>query len=1043
MIQKLSFTFFIVLPFIFTASFTKAQDRDAESLYRSGELEDARTYPADSGEDKKKSYTRQGYGHIRQGNTSERGDPIGRDYGPYAGESFQELEDKLLDRSDSAAWELGIDLKEPRQITIQRPDGSIEEYWYVLFRLINDNYRPVSSREVENYTPFDPSKVDSPPTPVDVREIIKKNTWEGVPVQTTLDMLVETLSYDALEEPIQNGLQNHDDLKDILSEEARKALGVGLSEQEKVEDEKRSQELANERYSHARKVYSDISDPYVLGAIAEREQIWEWREDRREHILHSISAFKHEIAPAHELQSDWLNGPRAFPRQVERIDSSGNPLLITRYPAIYEGDGTWAGYFGKDDPLPPGARLVEDPNDPFYGKLTARRYENGHVVDRFGNIVSTKEPGYLDALRAGGQIQKAIPAHNVPGKLEHLIGEKALRPTYRIYREGDHMLVDWDTGIPHPKRPNQNYIINGMLVYPQDMAFFKAYVDERRRSARGTPEQIEAEIGKGAIQAADTSRYESALTLDQNFEIYGRNPVQERIPVKRIDSRGRAIKRMLVTYEAGERVTEDEYHIWAQRFPTEIIKSFPAEPWTRPLQPDDFMVGLPKIKLGRVFDQSFAEPEVLERRMSQDSKLQTQAYETGRRYDPRLIKSEHFMRDPDGTFFTNREAPVPPGARLAEGEEYVYAPLGEAADGAFPVPLFDRFDVWEDYIDPVTGGKIPLFDADGKVIRDAQDQVQYVKAYEYEYLYAYEFAPLEEKDENWKKIASSDELGLSEDPNEGFRKISMIFSEASGSKVLVGPAFYHVMDVRSVEDPVTGESFEEEYFNRLTLDPDDYDSSSQRIISPEELLMEGESIDTISIPRFTYESIVAALGKKSAKKKLLPEDFARPSNAPENELEGAIETFDRWTLPPPLVYVDEDKNPHAQTRVTTRIGPARRADGSDAPRAHVQYISERWGAFIFKDLDRDWDYMNIHIRGLRSPIARKGQVLKEYSLPAASSPDAPEIDKVSFLPQYQLQDWVYLVRFERLGDSFENHRDSIRHLRSRWYLRSEKKMDHE
>jgi hypothetical protein len=42
-------------------------------------------------------------------------------------------------------------------------------------------------------------------------------------------------------------------------------------------------------------------------------------------------------------------------------------------------------------------------------------------------------------------------------------------------------------------------------------------------------------------------------------------------------------------------------------------------------------------------------------------------------------------------------------------------------------------------------------------------------------------------------------------------------------------------------------------------------------------------------------------------------------------------------------------------------------------------------------------------------------------------------NKTFFNPRYATEEWIYRVRYERLGDEFENFRDLIRRVRTFWY----------
>jgi hypothetical protein len=146
------------------------------------------------------------------------------------------------------------------------------------------------------------------------------------------------------------------------------------------------------------------------------------------------------------------------------------------------------------------------------------------------------------------------------------------------------------------------------------------------------------------------------------------------------------------------------------------------------------------------------------------------------------------------------------------------------------------------------------------------------------------------------------------------------------------------------------------------------------------------------------------------------------------------QTWSRWTVPPPVVYQDGDQW-RALTRLATQIGPARRWDGADAPRFLTRQISEMWGVAIFQNVRRDWDWSNVYVRGLRGHVAKAGLKVDgdSTSLPSPATRGV-QIPRSFFKPRMVSQEWVYRVRYERLGDEFEPHSDLIRRLRSFWYL---------
>jgi hypothetical protein len=145
-------------------------------------------------------------------------------------------------------------------------------------------------------------------------------------------------------------------------------------------------------------------------------------------------------------------------------------------------------------------------------------------------------------------------------------------------------------------------------------------------------------------------------------------------------------------------------------------------------------------------------------------------------------------------------------------------------------------------------------------------------------------------------------------------------------------------------------------------------------------------------------------------------------------------------VPPPLVYKDPASGEwQVITRLADKIGPATRWDGADAPRFITRFISEMWGVAIFKGVDRDWDWANVRVRGLRGTVARSGLKVDENvtSLPNPADAGATRVEKAFFTPRMTAEDWVYWVRYERLGDEFENFRDLIRKQRTIWYRESD------
>ena len=152
------------------------------------------------------------------------------------------------------------------------------------------------------------------------------------------------------------------------------------------------------------------------------------------------------------------------------------------------------------------------------------------------------------------------------------------------------------------------------------------------------------------------------------------------------------------------------------------------------------------------------------------------------------------------------------------------------------------------------------------------------------------------------------------------------------------------------------------------------------------------------------------------------------------------QTWNRWTVPPPLVFRNDDGEWEVLTRLADKIGPANRWDGTDAPRFLTRYISEMWGVAIFENVGRDWDYANVYVRGLRGQVSNAGLELDDTvpDMPSPADGGASKVSKAFFNPRYVDEEWVFRTRFERLGDEFENYRDLIKRVRTFWYRESDR-----
>lgn len=168
------------------------------------------------------------------------------------------------------------------------------------------------------------------------------------------------------------------------------------------------------------------------------------------------------------------------------------------------------------------------------------------------------------------------------------------------------------------------------------------------------------------------------------------------------------------------------------------------------------------------------------------------------------------------------------------------------------------------------------------------------------------------------------------------------------------------------------------------------------------------------------------------------EDFEE-SERRDNALGEHFKTWRRWTVPPPLVYRNEQGEWEVLTRFADKVGPANRWDGADTPRFLTRYVSEMWGVAIFKGVKRDWDYANVFVHGLRGVVANKGLRLDTNvpNMPSPADLGTSTVDKAFYDPRYVAEDWTYRVRYERLGDEFENFRDVVRRQRTFWYRDSD------
>ena len=1018
----------------------------------------------------------QGPDNPSQGNRSgQPGNHGGPD--PYGPESYKEFIDKAERHLNDPQWQLKIDLQDPKQIVVNHANGTSEEYWYVLFRVINDNTRNIKQT---NLPGLDESEVDpdNPPSPREITGPGITTDLEGVPVNCHLDFQLDVFTHNIEQDPWDDSFP-YDPDDSVLTDEIRTL-----------------------RRANMKKSYQPVSDHSVLQKIAEREGLYEWMGNygfinESVMLLHPLSDFQRQIGFAHNLTAPDLSGPRCVSYRVITIEG-GERSEAMRYVAVNNSDNTFAGVYGQGDTLPDGARLVDEESDEMWGKLTQRRYMVGDCIDSFGQPLRVNDPGYLNARIAGSQDGKG-GSYGVLAEDHPAVGEPVKIPHYRVYREGDRVLFDYDTGMKHADVPNSNYRINGKIVLPSD------------------------------------PRFGDAQEIDSGTAMYGGDVVGR--PVKVIDKRGRAIRKYVVTYEAGDRISQAAWDVWKRRLGPGLLSRYSNLDGItdRLLTADDPVIGLPKIKMGSfIGDNDNAAPEEIQRGIDTGRRgpqgeviLDLQQYTTGRRYDPKKIGANDFMRDPDGEFTTNREAPIPPGADLNPGEEYVYAPLGNAGDDAVPVPAFDHHDAWEDYFDELSGSRIPLTDAEGNLVRDEQDQILYLKEYEYEYVYLYEFAPIDQDDAGFKGEYGGDRFELVKETvkfahtKQTVRKLvndawveeeveivlplqrlitrkETVFNQKivegyramneNGLVVEITSDQYAMIDAAMNPQPTmtdpdpeaqavwqsgSGDSIEFSTersdgavkVSNITkvqvveAEPSEEDvvvgvwTSKRGVKEGETAESEQDAIDRIEAAGGTIEErAVLTYVNRFRNDHVSTEGNDFEGTGPEDDefdeterkdngidMSKAYKTWSRWTVPPPMVYLDDDGEWQVLTRLADKIGPANRWDGNDAPRFLTRYISEMWGVAIFRNVTREWDYANVYVKGLRGQVSNAGLELDTTVTTMPSPADGSSgVAKSFFNPRYADEDWTYRVRYERLGDEFENYRDLIRRVRTFWYREADR-----
>jgi hypothetical protein len=617
------------------------------------------------------------------------------------------------------------------------------------------------------------------------------------------------------------------------------------------------------------------------------------------------------------------------------------------------------------------------------------------------------------------------------------------------------VLFTFDTGMKHAHHPNANYVVNGKIVRAGDPNFG------------------------------------DATELDSGTEMFGSSVVGK--PVKQIDKRGRPIRRYVVTYQPGDVLTQAEWDIYSRRIGKALLARYTSieDIVGRPLRADDPVVGMPKIKLGYfVGDAENRQPEIIDRGVDTGRRgpsgeviLEASAdFVTGRMYDPRRVGPEDFMRDPDGTFTTNRVAPLPSNHGLNAGEDYIYAPLGAAGDDAMPVPAFDRYGAWMDYIHERSESRIPLYDDEGNLVRDMQDQLLYQKEYEYEYVYMYEY----------EQIAQDDQGFLA---SHGGKRYEMVTEDVKFSVIpqkiketapdgtvtektvqVAQPLQRLVFEERTVNFPtlVTGYQYTDESGKVSYLAANEYEAKAGKAPAATTIKVtmvktqqesrkvvvgtftEGQNLaedQTAETPEEAEKRVTDAGGTVETRKVLRyvhnfrsdqprspgADDYTEtPTQNNGADLSKLSKTFSRWTVPPPLVVNQGPGQFEVITRLADKIGPGTRWDEKDAPRFDTRLISEMWGVAIFEGVGRDWDFANVYVRGLRGHVTSDG-LTKDTAITQLPSPlDVTSKEPRAFFKSRMVgQEWVYRARYERLGDEFENFQDLIRRTRSFWYIETE------
>jgi hypothetical protein len=118
---------------------------------------------------------------------------------PYGPEGFEAFINKAEMKFNDPQWQLKLDLQPPKRIVVQHPGGSAKEYWYVLFRVINDNTREIKQTVLPE--PYgDEVDVNNPKTSLKVEDR-STGEREGVPADAHLNFELHVFTRDIEKNP--------------------------------------------------------------------------------------------------------------------------------------------------------------------------------------------------------------------------------------------------------------------------------------------------------------------------------------------------------------------------------------------------------------------------------------------------------------------------------------------------------------------------------------------------------------------------------------------------------------------------------------------------------------------------------------------------------------------------------------------------------------------------------------------------------------------------------------------------------------------------